>query len=150
HKVMKLNFVGVPLWSTQSRIPKIVVVMKRTALLLLSIRLQVSADVNAQAIDYSKRHAAVEEVFRVMRKQTGYEFLYNNSVLEKAQKQNLIFKNTPRDQVLTSLFKDQSLTYSIIGKTIVVKEREQPLIQTPTPKQALAEIKGIVTDSISG
>lgn len=123
--------------------------MKLTVLLLLMVCIQVSAHVDAQNITYSKNNVSLEKVFSEIRKQTGYEFLYNTTMLEKAKRSDLSFSHTPLKKALGKIFKDLPLTYTIIDKTIVVRKRTQQPLPTQ-PKNLLTEVQGTVIDSATG
>lgn len=123
--------------------------MKLTFLFMLVACLQVSAGVKAQDITFSKRNISLEKVFMEIRNQTGYEFLYNTDALNRAKKIDLRFEHTPLKEALNEVFKDQPLTYDIIGKTIVVRGKEdQPVTKMEEP--VLIQIKGTVVDSATG
>src|SRR5258708_28185641 len=71
------------------------------------------------------------------REQAGYEFRCNVFVLHKAAPVTAEVKNTPVEEVLAKIFRDQPLTYSILnGKTIVVKAKEAPSTVVPPPVEA--------------
>ena len=122
--------------------------MKLTALLLLLACLQVSAHVDAQSITYSQNNSTLESVFKAIRKQTGYEFLYNTAMLERAQRGDFTFYQTPLKTALDEVFKDRPLTYTIIGKTIVIRRRESAAALSQ--ELVLTKIQGTVTDSATG
>ena len=98
--------------------------MKITAIILLIVCLQVSAKGNAQTIDISVSNAPLEKVFQEIKKQTGYKFFYEEKLVEQANKVTLNIKGATIEQVLNLCFRDQSLSYTIIEKTIVVKKKE--------------------------
>ncbi len=123
--------------------------MKLTVLLLLVACLQVSANADAQQITYAKNNVSLEKVFKEIRKQTNYEFLYNTSMLDNARNADFNFRNTPLEEALKAIFRNRPLTYTVIGKTIVVREK------TTTPDRAdeqpaFVEIRGTVVDSVTG
>lgn len=124
--------------------------MKLTFLLMLVACLQVSADVKAQSITYSKKDITLEKVFMEIRNQTGYEFLYNTDMIEKANKINLQLEDAPLKMALNDIFKDQPLAYTIIGKTIVVKGKTDTLNIFPKSVLSLITIHGNVTDATTG
>lgn len=67
------------------------------------------------------KNASLEKAFREIKKQTGYEFLYTDEMLEKAKPVFIEAKNATIEDVLNQCFKDQPLNYEVIEKTIVVK-----------------------------
>ena len=123
--------------------------MRLTAVLLLIACLQVSAHVEAQEITYAKRNVPLDRIFQAIRKQTGYEFLYNSAMLKNARKVECRFSHTPLKKALDELFRNEPLTYTIIGKTIVVRKRKSD--QTAKKRiLAFEEIRGKVIDSATG
>lgn len=122
-------------------------IMKLTAILLTVAALQVSAGGFAQKLTLNLHDAPMEKVFKEIRKQTGYVFFYEKGILQKARNVSVQVKDAGIEQVLDQCFSGQPLDYSIVDKTIVVKER--PAIITVAKKVAIpppAEIRGIVKD----
>ncbi len=149
---MKNNVIRTPVVkSEKNTFSKIFLAMKWTTLLILVACLQVSAGVEAQQITYSKSNISFEKLFKVIRSQTGYEFLYNNTMLKEARMEQIDFDHTPLKEALDDVFRDQPLTYAIVGKTIVVKEKKKDKTnQQVAQKVFLKEIQGTVVDSSSG
>ena len=147
---MKLSFIGIPLPKTKTHCSQILLAMRLTFFLILVSCFQVSAHVFAQDITFSKQQASLEEVFKVIRKQTGYEFLYNSSSLKTAKKLDLKFDHTPLNSALREMFRDQEFTYTIIGNTIVVKAKGR--LQSPATEAAPVPVKisGSVRDASNG
>ena len=128
---------------------QVLLIMKLTAVFLLAICMQVSAHADAQGITYTKRNASLEDIFRAIRKQAGYEFLYNDLMISGAKKLDISFSHTPVDTVLKDVFSKLRLSYTIIGKTIVVRKKEFP--EEPTQVyQVIRKLEGTVMDSASG
>ncbi len=146
---MKIIFSDLPVPQAKGFPSKALLAMKLTVLLLLVACLQVNAHVDAQNITYTKNNISLEKVFKTIRKQTGYEFLYNTNMLKKAKKVDVKFDHTPLVKVLESVFDDLPFTYTIVGKTIVVKERES---RSDRIAKALLreEVQGTVIDSATG
>ncbi len=149
---MKINFNGSSSIQQEGLVSKILLVMKLTLPLLLLFCIQVSAHVEAQSITYSKNNVSLSKVFNVIRDQTGYEFLYNSTMLKNNPKADVYFHKTPLKSALNKVFKNQPLTYAIVGETIVVKKRSTPSLLSaedmkPFPQH---EVSGTVVDSASG
>ncbi|WP_177230252.1 SusC/RagA family TonB-linked outer membrane protein [Chitinophaga sp. CF118] len=116
--------------------------MKFTGLLLLVACLQASAGGYSQNITLSVKNAPLEQVFKAIEKQTGLVFFYDNAWLEKANnKISIEVKDVPLAKALEICFKDQPLTYAIVGKTIVLRlkgstvsisriEKDSPAVDT--------------------
>ena len=119
-------------------------VMKLTAILLLSACLQVSATGFSQNITLSERNVPLQKVFKQIHKQTGYQFFYEDEILNKAGRVNIRVKNVPLQQVLAICFKDAPLTYTIENNAIIVKPKNAVLVFDP--QQISMNITGTVKD----
>ena len=117
--------------------------MKLTAIFLLAFCMQISANGYSQKVTLSRKNASLEKVFREIKKQTGYAFFFDESWIRGASSVTLDVKEEALERVLAICFSNQPLTYSIVGKTIVVKQKEAA--QTLT---AFAEVRGVVADSL--
>ncbi len=96
-------------------------IMKYTAILMVVACMQVSATAYSQLVSLQVKDARLEHIFRQIRKQTGYNFLYKNELLEKSPPITIHVKDRPLSEVLGELFKGRELTYVIQEKTILVK-----------------------------
>jgi type II secretory pathway component GspD/PulD (secretin) len=103
---------------------KIVRIMKLTAFLFFVAFMQVSAGVYSQTVRLNENNSGLEKVFNEIRKQTGYNFLYNNKLLKNTRPVNIRVTGEELKAVLDKVFENQPLSYSIIDKTIVVKKRK--------------------------
>lgn len=98
--------------------------MKLIVLLLTVTMLQVHARSIAQTtVTLSAHNSPLDKVFKEIKKQTGYDFLYTDEQLANAKTVTLEAKNQPLDKVLDQCFRLQPLVYDINGKTIIVKRR---------------------------
>jgi hypothetical protein len=91
-------------------------------------------------------------VFQELEKQTGYSFLYENKLLEKANKVTISLKNASLQQVLDECFKNQPLSYKIFNNTVVVAEKnpipnEDDHCLTTDDSRFTIDITGKVTDA---
>jgi TonB-linked SusC/RagA family outer membrane protein len=102
---------------------KILLIMKLATCLMLFVSLQVSANGVAQKVTLNENKASLEKVLKKIGHQTGYTFLYENKVMEKASPVTLKINEASLDQALTLCFKDQPLTYKIFESTVVIKEK---------------------------
>lgn len=122
--------------------------MNFTAIILLCACLTVSAKSNSQTVTLSEKNAPLEKVFKEIKKQTGFTFFVNDALMNKAEKITIEVKNAPLQTALDLCFKQQPLTYAIVGKTIVVKEKldEQKKEDAIEIVQANIDIKGRITN----
>ncbi len=101
--------------------PKLLKVMKLTALLIVIALSQVSAKLYSQNISLNEKNAPLEKVLRSIKKQSGYLVFYQDQDLLKAMPVNIREKNVPLLQALDDCFGNQPLSYQILDKTIVIK-----------------------------
>ena len=120
---------------------KTLLTMKLTLILLIAACLQVNAGGGyAQKITLSQKNISLSKLFHEIRDQSGYLFLYNDKQLDNGKKVTIEVRNASIEEVLEQSFKDQSLAYTIIEKTIVVMPKEKvevpaiiPVIPPPPP-----------------
>ena len=121
-------------------------IMKLTAILLLTACLQVSANGFSQNITLSEKNISLQKVFKQIHKQTGYQFFYQDEMLDKAGRINIKVKDVSLEKVLAICFKDLPLTYSIANNAITIKpKKEDKVIQAPPP--AFIDIHGVVKNT---
>jgi len=101
--------------------------------------MQLSAAGFSQGITLSEKNAKLESIFTKIFQQTGYEFFYNSSIIEKAKTVSIQVNNQSLDAVLALCFKDQPLDYELKERTVVIKEKN--LSKVPS----LITITGVVT-----
>src|ERR1700744_3732077 len=87
-------------------------IMKLTIVLLIAGMLQVSASTFAQKINLKKKEITLKQVFKEIRKQTGYDVLYQPNKLKADQKINADFDNASLDEVMRACLQNQSLVYT--------------------------------------
>ncbi len=102
--------------------------MKMTAFILFLGFLHVSGKGFTQTVTLSLKNAPIEKAFKEIKKQTGYEFLYTDEILNKSIPVTIKVKNETLLDVLKACFSNQPIDYTIIEKTIVVKAKEEQVI----------------------
>ena len=109
---------------SKQHLTKTLLIMKLTAILILAACLQVSAKGYSQKVTLSMRAAPLQKVFKEIQKQTGYNFLYTYELLEKAGKIDVKVQDATLQTALQQCLQGTYLTYSIVEKTIVIKEKD--------------------------
>ncbi|MES2063358.1 MAG: TonB-dependent receptor [Bacteroidota bacterium] len=138
---MNFNSKAVPLaWS---KLSKIILVMKFTAILIIAALTNVSAKTFSQTVSLRQKNVSVEKVLRLIEKQTGYHFMYDKNDVSKVRGINIDVAAVSVTQALDEAFKDQPLTYKIFQETIVVKKKDTD----NTPEFKAIDITGTVTDA---
>ncbi|MDR6338911.1 TonB-linked SusC/RagA family outer membrane protein [Filimonas zeae] len=122
--------------------------MKLSAMLVLVATLHVSARTHAQKVSISGSNLPLGKVFELIKQQTGYAFVADQSVLARVPAVTLHVKEASLEEVLNQCFLHQPLTYTISDKIIVIArkaENTQQLNSYYVPP-ATAPLTGTVTD----
>ncbi|WP_164735221.1 TonB-dependent receptor [Pseudoflavitalea rhizosphaerae] len=120
--------------------------MKLTAIFLFFAFLHAGANSFAQKVTYSEKNASLRQVFKVIEKQTGFTFFYNNRTLHSAKKISINVKDASLQQVLAECFRNQPLTYVIQNNVIIVSEKEEEPEANEPPAVPPLNIRGRVID----
>jgi len=121
--------------------------MKLTTFLILAFMIQAGAATNAQTITLSLKNVPLRTVFKEISRQGGYNFVYNNSLLEHTGNVDLEVNHANVEEVLKQCFKHTAITYEIIDKTIVVRKLVVTGNSAGTERQPIvaAAVRGRVT-----
>ncbi|HEX6848100.1 MAG TPA: TonB-dependent receptor, partial [Chitinophagaceae bacterium] len=98
--------------------------MKLTTIFLLAVCLNASANGFSQNVSLHEVNSPLDKVFREIKKQSDYTFVYTKGLLKKANTVTVNISNAPVEQALEACFQNQPLTYTIFNKMVVVKEKE--------------------------
>ncbi|WP_158275267.1 SusC/RagA family TonB-linked outer membrane protein [Pedobacter sp. HMWF019] len=120
---------------------KLIIVMMTTCLM------QVTAATFAQKLTYSKKGASLEEIFKEIKKQTGYNVLYSPEKVDDTQKIDVYFKETALPEVLEKVASGQALEYTINDKNISLKPKESTFLDRLAKRWASIDANGSVVDS---
>ena len=97
----------------RSYISKIWLIMRMTAFLLFVSLMQVSASGLAQRISLSETNTPLIEVFKEIRQQSGYDFIFTTSTLKGARPISIQIENADLPTVLEQIFDGQPLEYGV-------------------------------------
>lgn len=120
--------------------------MKLTAILLIISALHVSAGGYGQRVTLRLNKAPLESVFREIRKQTGFGFIYAREQLANTKAVDLDVKNEQLETVLKLLFKNQPLDYTVQGKFISLKQKLPAALPVQAGAAIAIDVKGVVRD----
>lgn len=112
---------------------KSLLVMKLTFFLLTIALLQVSARGLSQNISFNGKNVSLEKVFAAVESQTDYVFMYKAASLTVAKPVTIQAKGIGLEAFLNKVFENQSLSYRIIDKNILVSKKEMQFMETPAP-----------------
>jgi TonB-linked SusC/RagA family outer membrane protein len=112
---------------------KVLLIMKFTALLLLTFTLNVSANGFGQdKISLKMKKTEISGVLHIIEKQTNYRFLYNDNLEDIREKVTINVKEASLDEVLNLLLEKTSLLYQKMeNNLVVIKEDPGAAIRIP-------------------
>jgi TonB-linked SusC/RagA family outer membrane protein len=96
-------------------------VMRLTAFFLLIAALHVSAKTLSQNVSISGKDLSLKQILRIIKHQTGYEYIGDQTAILNAPRMSVDFNKAPLPQVLDKCLASNGFNYEIIDKTIVVK-----------------------------
>jgi len=103
--------------------PKKIPLIMKVVIIIISVFLLQSSAVFAQQLTYQKKQASLEEVFKEIRKQTGFNVFYSDNKINDQQKLDVDFKNAGIKTVLEKCLPPFSLEYTIDHKNIIIKAK---------------------------
>ena len=127
-------------------IAKFLLMMKITMFLLIATMMQVSATTYAQKLNLKQKEVTLKQVFKEIKKQTGYDVLYQPDKLKANQKINADFSNAPLEEVMKTCLQGQPLVYTFYEKTIIIKAAEKLVISS---KSLSTDLNSVETADIS-
>ena len=128
-----------------STVKQLLRIMKITAILLFIAAMQASANGFSQSITLKQKNAPLEKVLQEIRKQSGFNVVYTKQLINNAIPVTVEIANVSLQKALDESLKGQSLTYSILDKTIII----QPRYTAPPPhidSLPAAELRGRVNN----
>jgi TonB-linked SusC/RagA family outer membrane protein len=125
--------------------------MKLTFVLLVLAFLQAKAEIYAQKVTVVAQNATMSDIIAQIRRQTDYDFLYNNQTLKDAKPISIKANDLDIKKVLEMCFKDQPFSYTIRNKTVLIVERSGNAMPFQLNDiKAFQKITGVVKDSKTG
>ena len=116
---MKFTAIRGAMCKAQRPLKKSFLIMKIVILLLTIGFLQVNAKSYGQ-ISLNERHATLEIVLQKIKKQTNYNFIYDEKQLH-INDITVSVNNVPIEKALDACFKELPVTYSIVKNNIILK-----------------------------
>ena len=90
-------------------------IMKLTTIFMLAVCLNASANGFSQKVSLKETNAPLDKVFREIKKQSDYTFVYTKALLKKANTVTVNINDASIEQVLEACFSNQPLTYTIFN-----------------------------------
>src|SRR5690606_4984644 len=125
--------------------PQYVLAMKLCCILSLISCLQVSAFTYAQHVTLQKDRVTLVEVFKDIKRQTGYHVFYDTWTIRNAKPVSLDLQEATVEEALAESLKGQGLGYKLVAKNIIITQGEMNQA-TAERKEVQEIITGRVTD----
>lgn len=121
--------------------------IKLTIGFIIAAVVQVSAAAVAQKVSLQQNNIPLKQVFKEIKKQTGYDVFYQAGKLNDRQRIHAAFNNSSLEEVMKICLSQQNMDYVLYEKTIVIKEKKKPSANWfQTAVTPWAAIRGRVTD----
>lgn len=107
--------------------------------LLFSTFIPASAQVQdpalQKAVTVSGNNITILQVFRSIKKQTGFTLVYSNQLLNDNEKLNLNFRNAKLEEVLDAVLKGRNIVYQVRSNRIVLERKPAAPVAKPAAPQ---------------
>lgn len=122
--------------------------MKLFTFFFFIVTLQISAKSYSQNIQLKGNSISLKQAFGQIENQTGYSFFINHKLLKKADPVSISLQNATIGEAMEALLRGQPLTYEIIDKTVILKEKQGVFISDILASNR--RIGGVVKDVATG
>jgi len=99
--------------------------MKLTVLIIFVGLLHVSAASRAQLITVTGNNLSLSKLFKEIKRQSGYSFLYDENLVDAFPNVNVEISQANINEVLGKLLAGKPLEYLIIDKSVVIRLKDQ-------------------------
>jgi len=106
---------------------RLLVTMRLTGILLLTVSLHVAAKAVSQTVSLSGRDLSVLQVFDAVKKQTHYSVFYDKDLISGARPVSIKASRMPVNQFLTIALKDQTFEFYIENQTVFLRRKISPV-----------------------
>ena len=128
---------------------KVLLVMRLSLGLFLLVSFQTIASVTYSQdtkVTVKMNHAQVKEVLKEIERSSGFYFVYNNELIDVERVVNVEAKNQKIKDILDALFSDEGVSYTVIGRQIVLSPEELMAENMIQPQEKT--VRGTVTDQM--
>jgi len=123
--------------------------MRLTIVITILTMFQLSAATSfGQRITYVQKDVSLVELFKEIKKQTGYNIFWNESKLDLNKTINANFKDASLNEVLENSLKGMPISYSIVlqKKSISIKYEEPSFLDNIVRNFSAIDVRGTVVD----
>lgn len=127
---------------------KILLIMRLTTVILIASFMNISAASLAQRITMSKKDVPLESALREIRKQSGFDIIFDGKILPKNKLISIDVNNADINLVMRLVLKNLSLSYSIEGSIVSIKKNREASVTLNKDRlfQERITVKGRVVD----
>lgn len=97
-------------------------------------------------ISIEAKNKTVQEVFNDIEKQSEFIFFFLDKSIDVNRKVNVLLKKQPVEKILNQMFKGTDITYSIVGRQIIISKKQEKNAIDPQQKKGWL-LKGLITDT---
>ncbi|MBO9620393.1 MAG: TonB-dependent receptor [Niabella sp.] len=129
--------------------------MKMIFVFIFVTLIQAKGTVFSQTVTLSAKNVSISEIFKEIQRQTGYNFLYSTEAIHAIPKTSIAVKNKLLTEALDICLAKTPLSYTVVNKTIIIKERQLSKSSGENEKTTgvvppLLNIKGRIVDNNGG
>lgn len=119
-------------------------IIMRLSCILLMVSMSVSVFAFAQRVTLNRRNVSLTTVIKEIKRQSGYNFLYDAGALSLAPLVSVDVTNASVEEVLNECFKNLPLSYVIRNNNIIISKRKSEPVKLIEKNQIT--VTGTVTD----
>ena len=126
------------------KLPRMLIIMKTWIVLLFISTMHLNASnlySQQKKMDISMKDASLVDVFRYIRQNSDYTFVYDSDAVKQVNAISLDMKNAAIEEILDQCFKGSPFVYLIEGNLVIIKEQKGKQQQTKSVR-----VKGFVHD----
>lgn len=113
--------------------PHVILAMKLSVILSLVCCLQVGASTYAQRVTLATKQAALVDVLKSIKSQTGYHLFYDSRTIHSAKPVTVTLHDATLEEALSLSLHGQHLGYKIVDKNIIITREANTLAAVAAP-----------------
>ena len=106
------------------------------------------ASAQTKSVTLDVKDMPLREIFKLVKTQTGTNFIYSEIEIQKGSNVTLKFENLPLKTALERIFKDQPYTFEIQGDIVVVKPASLKNVNQENQKTCVIKGKVVGEDGL--
>ena len=121
--------------------------MRLTIVLTILLTMNVFGTVNSQIVNLKCKNTPLREVFRSLKQQTGYLFVFNEEEIDRTHRVSVDIHDRTLVQTMDEVLRGLPYSYELLSDMVVIKpilEKTRMQVQDSLPKQM--EVTGVVKD----